>query len=141
MKRNLLFLAFGLLISLSSFSQDCFLKLQKAFDDRGANPVANDMHRNVILSFFEESGSTYCLSGKARVENGVVTGVFLMYDDGTYELMQAKFYNSNKEAPKIVNGITEMIFNSDNEKFKIIFIDTLKPKKKGYKSFELPEDL
>ena len=119
---------------------ECFLRLQKAFDNRGSFTVADDMHRNVIISYFEDGGS-YCISGKARVENGTIVSVFLQYDDNTYELMEKKFYNTMKQPPTIVNGITEMIHNSDGEKFKIVFIDQLKPKKKGYKPAGLPDDI
>lgn len=140
MKKGLfIFLSF---ISFATVAQDneCFVRLQKAFDDRGATTVADDMHRNVIISYFEDGGS-YCISGKARVENGTIVSVFLQYDDNTYELMEKKFYNANKQPPTIVNGISEMIFNADGEKFKVVFIDQLKPKKKEYKTVDLPEDL
>ena len=140
MKKGLLLLLFGAMLSMSSSAQDCFLRLQKAFDDRGSNAVADDMHRNVILSFFED-GTTNCIAGKCRVENGLIVSVFMQYDDGTYELMETKFFNSKKLAPTIVNGITEMIYTADGEKFKIIFIEQLKPKQKSFKSVELPDDL
>ncbi len=140
MKKGLLALLIGMTISAGTYAQDCFTKLQKAFDERGAYSIADDIHRNVILSFFED-GTSYCISGKARVENGLITSVFLQYEDDTYELMKAKFFNSKKESPTIVNGISEMIFTSDGEKFKVIFIDQLKPKKKQFKSVELPDDL
>lgn len=140
MKKGLLALLIGMTISAGTYAQDCFTKLQKAFDERGAYSIADDMHRNVILSFFED-GTSYCISGKARVENGLITSVFLQFEDDTYELMKAKFFNSKKESPTIVNGISEMIFTSDGEKFKVIFIDQLKPKKKQFKSVELPDDL
>lgn len=140
MKKGLLALLIGMTISAGTYAQDCFTKLQKAFDERGAYSIADDMHRNVIVSFFED-GTSYCISGKARVENGLITSVFLQYEDDTYELMKAKFFNSKKESPTIVNGISEMIFTSDGEKFKVIFIDQLKPKKKQFKSVELPDDL
>ena len=65
----------------------------------------------------------------------------MQYDDGTYELMEQKFYNSEKGEPKIVNGITEMIFTNEGEKLKIIFIDQLKPKQKGFKTVTIPDDL
>ena len=120
--------------------EECFVRLQKAFDNRGSFTVADDMHRNVIISYFEAGGS-YCISGKARVENGTIVSIFLQYDDNTYELMEKKFYNTMKQPPTIVNGITEMIHNSDGEKFKIVFIDQLKPKKKAYKPAGLPDDL
>lgn len=140
MKKNLLF--FLTFISFVTFGQDndCFVKLQKAFDARGSYSVADDMHRNVIVSFFEAGGS-YCISGKARVEDQKIVSVFLQYDDNTYELMEKKFYNAQKQPPIIVNGISEMIVNTDGEKFKIVFIDQLKPKKKEYKTVALPEDL
>lgn len=141
MKRNLLVLLTVLLV-FTGFSQSdgCFLRLQKAFDSRGANAVADDMHRNVIISFFED-GTSYCVSGKVRVENGTIVSVFIMFEDGTYEFMEKKYYNSKKEPPTIVNGISEMIYTEDGEKFKVVFIDQLKPKKKSYKSIDLPDDL
>ena len=140
MKKGLLLLFFGVILSASVMSQGCFTRLQKAFDDRGAYSVSDDMHRNVILSYFED-GTARCISGKARVENGLIVSIFMQYDDNTYALMEAKFYNSKKQPPTIVNGITEMIYTSDGEKFKIIFIAKLKPKKKAFKEVELPDDL
>lgn len=140
MKKGLLFFFFGILLSTASFSQDCFTRLQKAFDDRGAYAVADDMHRNVYLSFFED-GSSRCVGGKARVENGKVVSVFMQYDDDTYQLMDAKFFNSQKGSPEIINGISEMIYTSEGEKFKVVFIEQLKPKQKSLKQVELPDDL
>ena len=141
MKKSLLFLTL-VFSSMFSYAQEgeCFLRLQKAFDERGSYTVADDMHRNVIISYFE-NGSSYCIAGKARVENGSIVSIFLQYDDNTYELMEQKFYNSKKLSPTIVNGITEMIYNEDGEKFKIVFIESLRPKKKGYKEAKLPEDI
>lgn len=139
MKRTVLFLSFAL-ISLSGFSQDCFLRLQKAFDERGAYSVSDDMHRNVYVSFFED-GESICYKGKARVEDGKIVSVFLQFDDDTYELMEKKFFNAKKQKPIVINGISEMILTADGEKFKVIFIDTLQPKKKSYKRVALPDDL
>ena len=140
MKKSLL-LILTVFITMAAYSQDCFTRLQKAFDDRGAYSVSDDMHRNVILTFFEEGGTSYCISGKARVENGLIQSVFRQFEDDSYELMEKKFYNSKKQAPSIVNGITEMIYNTDGEKFKVVFIDALKPKQKSYKEITLPDDL
>lgn len=140
MKKGLLLLFFGALLSSSVMSQDCFSRLQKAFDDRGAQPVIDEMHRNVIISYFED-GSSFCVSGKVRVENGTIVSIFLQYDDGNYDLMDSKFHNLNNTAPLIINGISEMIITEDKEKLRVIFIDTLKPKKKGYKEVVLPDDL
>lgn len=140
MKKGLLFLLFGMFMTTAAFSQDCFMRLQKAFDDRGAFSVSDDMHRHVYVSYFED-GSSRCVLGKVRVENGKIVSVFLQYDDDTYELMDAKFYNSNKTQPEIINGISEMIYTTEGDKFKVVFIDQLKPKQKSLKEVELPDDL
>ncbi len=139
--RKLLFSALALLLTTSVVAQDdCYKKLEEAFAKRGSYTVADEMHRNVIVSFFTPEG-TECLSGKARVENGTITSVFLMFDDNTYELYEKKFYNAKKTSPTITNGISEMIYTADGEKFKVVFIDKLKPKAKTYKQVELPTDL
>lgn len=140
MKKSLL-LILTVFITMAAQSQDCFTRLRKAFDNRGAYAVSDEMHRNVILTFFEDGGASFCISGKARVENGLIQSVFRQYEDDTYELMEKKFYNASKQSPVIVNGITEMIYNTDGEKFKIVFIDALKPKQKSYKEISLPDDL
>lgn len=126
-------------LSLSA-QGDCFKKLEDAFIKRGSYTVADDMHRNVIISYFEKEG-TSCVAGKARVENGQIMSVFIQYDDNTYELMDKKFYNEKKTAPIIMNGISEMIYTADGEKFKVVFIDKLKPKQKTLKEVTLPDDL
>ena len=59
----------------------------------------------------------------------------------TRTLLDAKFYNSKKLPPAIINGISEMIYTIDGEKFKIVFIDQLKPRQKEFKTIELPDDL
>jgi hypothetical protein len=140
MKKGLLILS-SFLIGCASFAQDdCFKRLEEAFAKRGAYTVADDMHRNVIISYFEKEG-TSCVSGKARVENGQIVSLFIQYDDNTYELIEKKFYNDKKAPPSIENGISQMIFTPDGEKFKVIFIEKLKPKQKTVKEAALPGDL
>jgi hypothetical protein len=141
--RKILLLGITILMTSGAFAQnqDCFKKLEDAFAKRGSYTVADDMHKNVIISFFESEG-TSCVTGKVRVENGVIVTVFLQYRDDTYELyMDKDIYTAKKQAPQIQNGISEMIITPKNEKFRVIFIDKLKPKAKAYKSAELPDDL
>lgn len=140
MNKTLLFI-FALLLPISGiFAQDCMKSLEKAFAKRGAYAVADDMHRNVVISFVTPNGSE-CLSGKARVENGLIISIFIQFNEGDYDLYNKKFYNDKKQPPSIVNGISEMAYTADGEKFKVIFIEKLKPKQREYKEFELPEDL
>jgi hypothetical protein len=139
--KHILLILLSLASSVVVFAQDdCFKKLEDAFAKRGSYTVADDMHRNVIVSFFTPDG-TECLSGKARVENGSIVSVFLQYEDGTYYLLEKKFFNAKKTSPLVTNGISEMIYTVDGEKFRIVFIDKLKPKSKSYKQANLPEDL
>ncbi|PHR49111.1 MAG: hypothetical protein COA32_03425 [Fluviicola sp.] len=141
--KKIVLLAFATVVSISSlFAQDenCYEKLENAFLERGAYTVSDDIHRNVIISFFEED-EVYCVKAKVRVENGFITSIFYYFDDNTSELYDKKFYNDKKQPPSIENGISEMITNVDGESFKVIFIEKLKPKKKNLKRVEIPDDL
>lgn len=140
MKKGLLIVS-SFLLGFTLFSQDdCFKRLEEAFAKRGSYTVADDMHRNVIISYFEKEG-TSCVSGKVKVENGQIVSLFIMYDDNTYELVEKKFYNDKKAPPTIENGISQMIYTPDGEKFKVVFIEKLKPKQKTVKEAVLPGDL
>lgn len=139
--RKSLLVIFSLFTTSLLFAQsDCFKRLEAAFEKRGSYTVADDMHRNVILSFFEPDG-TSCLSGKVRIENGMITSIFIQYNEGDYELFDKKFYNLKKNPPTVNNGISEMIYTADGEKLRIVFIEKLKPKQREFKQAELPDDL
>lgn len=143
MKKHLFFFAL-IFISGITLAQttpgDCYKKLEDAFIKRGSLVVADAIHPNVIICFFEEGGSR-CVGGKVRVENSTITSIFLQFEDNTYELMEKKFWNAKKLPPSITNGISELILTPDGEKFKVVFIDKLKPKKQTYKEINLPDDL
>lgn len=119
---------------------NCFEKLEKAFNKRGAYTVSDNIHRNVIISFFEDN-DVYCIKAKVRVENGYITSIFYYYEDGTSELYEKKFTNVKNEPPRINNGISEMIVNAEGERFKVVFIEKLKPKQKKLKRVSIPDDL
>ncbi len=140
--RFLLLSTLSILLSSAAVAQttDCFKQLEEAFTKRGAYTVADEVHRNVIICFFNADG-TECRAGKARVENGTIISIWLQFDDNTHEPYEKKFYNAKKTAPAITNGISEMIMTADNEKFKVVFVDKLKPKAKAYKQATLPTDL
>jgi hypothetical protein len=131
MHRGLLlsFLFIGQLFIAQSQS-DCFLKLEKAFTERGANPVPDAMHKNVVICFFNKERMG-CFAGKVRVEGGKITSVFLQYSDDSFVLYDDPFVNALKKAPIIKNGISEMIYSSKGETFKVVFMDQLKPKTSG----------
>jgi hypothetical protein len=139
MKRTLTLLIFTLTLQ-GAVGQDCLEQWKKAFEERGAYSVADDIHRKVYIAFIEE-GVANCVLGKARVENGKVVSIFLQYEDGTYELMDVKFTNKAKLQPGITNGISEEIITEDREHLYIIFVEKLKPKQKEYKVVGGPDDL
>lgn len=140
MKKAFLLLFFSVVFSSIFAQEGCYSEWKAVFDKRGAYTVSDDMHRNVIVSFIED-GESYCVYGKARVENGKIVSVFVQYENEEYELMEGKLVNKNKQAPGISNGISEEIINEKGEHFRVLFIDKIKPKKKEYKSAGGPGDL
>lgn len=121
-------------------SNDCLKKLEYAFTNRGSYVVEDAIHKNVIIATYKPSGNI-CYNGKVRVENGTIVTIFIELEDSTYEVYDKKFSNEKKTAPNIENGISELILSENGDKFKIIFIEKLKPKSKSYKEAELPDDL
>ncbi|PKR81153.1 hypothetical protein CW751_06100 [Brumimicrobium salinarum] len=119
---------------------NCFERYENAFKDRGSYTISDNIYRNVMISFFE-GDEVFCVRGKVRVENGYVSAIFYYYDDNTEELYDKKFHNLNNEPPTISNGISEMIINADREKFRVVFIDKLKPKRKSLQRMSVPDDL
>lgn len=141
-KSFLLFFLLSFFIFNTSFSQsDCYKKLEDAFAKRGSLSIGDAVHENVIICFFETGKETRCLSGKARVENGTVSSVFLQREDNMYDLFDESPKNAKKTPPTIVNGISEIAITPEGEKYKVVFYGKLKPKKVNYKTINLPDDL
>ena len=123
-----------------AFSQGCLEAWKDAFKKRGAYTVADDMHRKVYVHF-KNGEDSYCVAGKARVENGAVVSVFLQFEDGTYELMDMDISNLQGKPATIRDGISEEMMNEEGEHFFVIFVEKLKPKKKEYKTVGGPGDI
>lgn len=140
MRRTILLLFLTFLFSGAYAQTGCLQEWRKVFEERGSYSVSDDMHRKVYISFVENDES-WCVLGKARVENGKIVSVFLQFEDGTYELMDMKLLNKDGKAPSVTNGISEEIINEANEHFYVIFVEKLKPKKKEYKTVGGPDDI
>lgn len=140
MNRSLFTLLFISLIFTGYSQENCFQRMEKAFKERGAYTVSDDIHRHVIISFFENN-EVFCVTGKARVTDGRIASVFLQYNDGTYQLMDQRITNKSDLPARITNGISEMIYAADGQKFRVVFIEKLKPKPREYKQAVLPNDL
>lgn len=135
MKRFLLgaLLVFGLISASSNntYGQTCLDAYKKVFKERGADLVADGMHRSVIIAL-EEEGETVCLLGKARVEGLKVTAVFIQFEDDSYELFEGQDFKV-PYGVNVKNGVSEPWETKTNQKISVIFKDSIKPKKKKYK--------
>jgi hypothetical protein len=139
MKKILLLLLLSCVVT-GAYSQGCLEAWRDAFKKRGAYSVADDMHRKVYVHFIDGEDS-YCVSGKARVENGKIVSIFLQYEDGTYELMDMKIRNISGSPAGISDGVSEEMINELGDHFYVIFVEKLKPKKKEYKTVGGPGDI
>lgn len=119
---------------------DCLKKLEHSFTTRGSYTVEDAIHKNVIVVQLSPTGNS-CFNGKARVENGTIVSIFIELEDSTFSLLDKKYTNEKKSSPTILNGISELILTEDGEKYKVVFIEKLKPKAKSYKEAVIPEDL
>lgn len=140
--KSIFVLTTALLLGTVSFSQeaDCLKKLEHSFASRGSYTVEDAIHKNVIVVKLSLTGNS-CYNGKVRVENGSISSIFIELEDSTFTLLDKKFTNEKNTNPVIENGISELIITEDGEKFKIVFIDKLKPKAKSFKEAVIPEDL
>jgi hypothetical protein len=142
MKKIAVLLLLSLGVVFDSMSQEgCFERLEKAFNERGSYTISDDIHRNVIVVFFDKDNESTCVKGKARVENGAISSIFIYFDDNTSELYDKKFHNAKRQPPRITDGISEMIFTTDGERIRIVFVDKIKPRKKQFKEAVIPDDL
>lgn len=129
-KFYVLFIAVAL--SFAAGAQTCADQWKKVFEKRGSYAVADDIHRKVVIAIWEGE-EVYCVEGKARVENGRIVSLWIMLEDEEYSLVDKKLLNSKNEAPGITNGVSEVFYTKDKEKFQVFFREKIKPKKKGYK--------
>ena len=131
---------FFLSTKVMSQEADCLKKLEHSFTTRGSYTVEDAIHKNVIVVQLSPTGNS-CFNGKARVENGTIVSIFIELEDSTFSLLDKKYTNEKKSSPTILNGISELILTEDGEKYKVVFIEKLKPKAKSYKEAVIPEDL
>lgn len=110
--------------------ENCFLKWQKLFNERGAYDVADSVYSDVIITFRNGSDAT-CFRGKVEVKGGKVISMFIRMEDGQYEQVKKKLKYDIKESP-IQNGISTSLLTSDDQLINVLFIKKIKPKKKGY---------
>ena len=132
---------FILLISIgSSFTaQDlftCYDQWKKVFENRGADPVNDGIHDKIVV-IVRKGNSSECLTGRAIVKGAVITGLFLYFDDDSFEKVE---YDFKKKMPwSINNGISRSRSTITDELITVMFTNKIKPKKKKLKSAPIPD--
>jgi hypothetical protein len=109
---------------------NCFQKYEKAFKERGAKPVDDGDHTNVIITI-RKGDDCECLSGKVTVEYGAVIKTYVKMEDGQYEELNKKFKTGIGDI-FVYNGISKTRTTLDNELVNVIFVDKINPKKANY---------
>jgi len=117
----------------------CYSKYAKVFEKRGAFEVEDGTITTVIITIRKGSLAD-CFHGKATVKDGNVNfhSLHLKFEDGTYEKLDLKFKYDAK-AIKIVNGISNVILTEDEELVNVLFVKSIKPKKKKYAKAAEPD--
>jgi hypothetical protein len=117
----------------------CYQKYASVFEKRGAFPVENGTHDDVIITF-RKGSSADCFLGKVTVKEGIldINEIYMKFEDNTYEKVEKK-YKYAEEKINIVNGISKTIVCYDDELINIMFTKKIKPKKKNYARAKEPE--
>ena len=123
---------------LAQDNSTCYQKYVKVFEVRGANEISDGLHENVIITIRKGSFAD-CFVGRAKVKDGYIDTKTLQmsFVDGTYEPFRRSY--KYDEPVTIVNGISKTLVTNDEELVNILFVDSIKPKKKAYKRAPEPE--
>lgn len=134
MKQLFTFLTLILFIG-TAFGQDkstCYQKYAKVFEMRGANEVTDGTYDDVIITIRKGSFAD-CFVGKVTVKNSVIlrNSMQLSFVDDSYEPFKRAY--KYDEPITILNGISKTLVTNDEELVNVMFVGSIKPKKKALK--------
>lgn len=116
---------------------NCYLKWQQKFENRGADEVADGIYTDVIITFRNGSDAE-CFNGKCEVKDGKVIGMYIKLENGIYEQVKKKL---RYDFPVTVNnGISKTVLTLEDELINVLFIKKIKPKKAGFEKAPDPSD-
>lgn len=132
-----LFILSIILLSVTAFAQEtqekapelnCYNKWAAKFEDRGAEPVADGVYEDVIITNRQGSKAT-CNNGKAEVRNGKVFKFYILLNDGSHEEVKRTWKSNSNENVIIINGISKSLISVHNELINILWPNKIKAKK------------
>lgn len=117
----------------------CYTKYAKVFEKRGAKEVSDGTYDDIIITIRKGSMAD-CFYGKVTINNGEVNyeNMYLKFEDGTFEKLDLTFKNEKKSI-LIVNGISNTFVTEDEELVNVLFVKSIKPKKKKYAKAAEPD--
>jgi hypothetical protein len=129
------------IICSSSIAQEdvtCYQKYAKVFEVRGAKPIEDGVHKDVIVTVRKGSFAD-CFVGQVKVENGEIDPrtIHLSFVDGTFEQFKRSY--KYDDPVTILNGISKTLVTKDEELVNVMFVKSIKPKKKALKRAPEPE--
>ncbi len=123
-----------LFLSLNGFCQEkqpelnCYNKWAAKFEDRGAEPVADGVYEDVIITNRQGNKAT-CHAGKAEVRKGIITHFYVLLSDGSHEEVKRTWKNNSNQNVAIINGISESMLSVHGELINVLWPSKIKPKK------------
>lgn len=125
-------------IATAQQNPTCYQRYAKVFELRGAFEVKDGLHEDVIITIRKGSFAD-CFVGRVMVKNNqiVKNSIGLNFEDGSYELLNRNF--KYDDPITIVNGISKTLLTNDEELINVLFVSSIKPKKKAFKRAPEPE--
>lgn len=141
MKKIALLAAAILSISLSAQTDkpvelNCYNKWSIKFEERGADPVADGVYDDVIITN-RQGAAAKCFNGRAEVKMGQVVKIFVLLDNGSYEELKRNWKNNSNSNVAIINGISTTMQTMQGELINVLWPKKIKSKKA--KPTEAPE--
>tara|TARA_R110002049_G_scaffold16388_8_gene65350 strand:- start:6540 stop:6971 length:432 start_codon:yes stop_codon:yes gene_type:complete len=141
--RTLLIAALTLLSTSFSTAQEgsnCYQDYAKVFETRGADEVADGTYDNVVITIRKGTFAD-CFIGKVTVEGGKINGnnIQIQLIDKTFEQLEKK--SKYDKFLNITNGISKTMVTVEDELINVMFVKSIKPKKKAYNRAPMPSML
>jgi hypothetical protein len=123
-----------LLAALQNYGQEkavdlnCYNKWAAKFEERGADPVADGVYDDVIITN-RQGAKAVCNNGKAEVKEGRIVRFYILLSDGSHEEVKKTWKNKSNDNVTIINGISKSLITVHGELINIMWPNKIRPKK------------